>query len=37
MQEKEYAFLREMTSIQRGFLIHSWEWERQRILRVTNC
>jgi len=31
---KEYAFLREMTSMQRGFLIHSWEWERRCILRV---
>lgn len=34
---KEYAFLRGMTSMQRGFLIHSWGWERRCILRVKNC
>jgi hypothetical protein len=33
---KEYVLFRGMTSMQRGFLMHSWEWERQRTLQVKN-
>jgi hypothetical protein len=35
--KRGYAFLREMTSMQWGFLMHSCEWERRCILRVKNC
>jgi hypothetical protein len=34
--KKGYAFLRGMISIQRGFLMRSWEWKRRHILRVKN-
>ena len=34
---KEYVLLRGMTSMQRGFLMHSWEWEGRRILSLENC
>jgi hypothetical protein len=37
MQKKNMRSCGGMTSIQMGFLMHSWEWKRRRILRAGNC